>query len=168
MDFSIDYLTGHLQDIPTIAKWHIQQWHNFIPDYTPESYARFLSTHYKSGGIPTMFVAVHEGKVIGTAALDDDDMETHPELTPWLASLYTDVKYRHNGVGEALVERVIAEARGHDVKKLYLYTPDRQHYHERFGFRTVFQENYYGDLVSVMRLDLTRTPNPSKLWWMEE
>ncbi len=168
MDFSIEYLTAHPKDIPTIAGWHMKQWGNILPDFTLETYARFLSAHYERGGIPTMFVAVHEGQVIGTAALEDDDMDTRPELTPWLASLYTDEKYRHNGVGEALVKKVIEEAKRLEVKKLYLFTPDRQHYHERFGFKTIFQENYYGDLESVMVLDITRPLNPSRLWWMDE
>jgi N-acetylglutamate synthase-like GNAT family acetyltransferase len=168
MDFSIEYLADHPSAIPAIAAWHLKQWGRILPDFSPDTYQRFLSTHYKRGGIPTMFVAVHEGNVIGTAALEDDDMDTRPELTPWLASLYVDEKYRHNGVGEALVKKVIEEARRLEVKKIYLLTPDRQHYHERFGFQTVFQENYYGEMESVMTLDLTRPKNPSRLWWIDE
>ena len=107
-----------------------------------------------------MFVAVHNAKVIGTAAFDDDDMDTHPELSPWLASLYVDKKHRKKGIGEALVRRIIEEARSTNVKNLYLFTPDQQHFLERFGGKTLFQEEYYGELESVMILDISpHTPS---------
>ena len=35
-----------------------------------------------------MFVATCEQTVIGTASLIECDMETHPEWSPWLASVY--------------------------------------------------------------------------------
>jgi len=104
---------------------------------------------------------VESGKVIGTAALDDDDMDTHPGLTPWIASLYVDGKYRKQGVGEALVRRVIEEARLAQVKNLYLFTPDREHYYGRFGWRTLFKEDYYGEMESVMVLEIS-PHNPSR------
>jgi N-acetylglutamate synthase-like GNAT family acetyltransferase len=167
MDFSIENLADHPEAIPLITQWHLKQWGDIMPDHTSQTYGRYLSTHYKRDGIPSMYVAVYEERVIGTAALEDDDMDTHPEFTPWLARVYTDVKYRKNGVGETLVKKVFEEARRLNVKKLYLFTPDRQHYHERFGFRTLFQENYYGNLESVMALMLDQPVSPQP-WWIDK
>jgi predicted N-acetyltransferase YhbS len=155
MNFTIDYVNDHPEAINTIAKWHYDRWHNILPDFTLEKYAAYLPAHYKRGGIPTLFTAVSEGKVIGTAALDDDNMDTHPALTPWIAGLYVDPEYRKQGVGEALVRRVINEARSAGAKKLYLFTPDREYYLSRFGWRTLFKENYYGEMESVMVLDIS-------------
>ena len=155
MNISIDFINDHPEAVKTIAKWHYDRWQNILPDFTLDTYAEFLSSHYKRGGIPTLFTAVSEGKVIGTAALEDDDMDTHPSLTPWLASVYVDVEYRKQGVGETLVRRVIKEARSAGVNKLYLFTPDREHYFGRFGWRTLFKELYYGDMESVMVLDIS-------------
>ena len=76
-----------------------------------------------------MLVAVQNNKVIGTAALDDYDMDTHPELSPWIASLYVEKNHRKKGAGAALVRRIIEEARSSNIKKLYLFTHDQ----ERFG-----------------------------------
>ena len=160
MNFTIEYINDHPEDISAISKWHRDQWHNILPNFTLESYAEFLSSHYRRGGVPTMFVAADDGKVIGTAALEDDDMDTHPALSPWIASLYVDVKYRKKGVGAALVNRVIEEARSAGVKKLYLFTPDREHYLGRFGWRMLFKELYYGEMESVMVLDISpHTPS---------
>jgi N-acetylglutamate synthase-like GNAT family acetyltransferase len=167
MDFSIGNLADHPEAISLITQWHLKQWGDIMPDHTPQTYSRRLSTHYKRDGIPCMYVAVYEDRVIGTAALEDDVMDTHPEFTPWLAWIYTDVKYRKNGVGETLVKKVVEEAGRLNVKKLYLFTPDRQHYHERFGFRTLFQENYYGNLESVMALEVGK-PMPPQPWWIDQ
>jgi predicted N-acetyltransferase YhbS len=161
MNITIEYINDHPEAIKTIAKWHCDQWHNVLPNFTLDTYAEFLSSHYRRGGIPSMFAAVDGGKVIGTGALDDDDMDTHPQLTPWIASLYVDGKYRKQGVGETLVRRVIEEARSAGVKKLYLFTPDREHYFSRFGWRTLFKELYYGDMESVMALDIS-AQSPSR------
>jgi GNAT superfamily N-acetyltransferase len=155
MNITIEYINDHPEAIKTIAKWHYDQWHNILPNFTLDKYAEYLPSHYQRGGIPTLFVAIDDGKVIGTAALDDDDMDTHPGLTPWIASLYVDAKYRKKGVGETLIRRVIEEARSAEVKKLYLFTPDREYYLARFGWRTLFKENYYGEMESVMVLDIS-------------
>jgi len=161
INITIGYINDYPVSIKTIAKWHYDQWHNILPNFTLETYAEFLDSHYQRGGVPTLFVAVNDGKVIGTAALDDDDMDSHPGLSPWIASLYVDVKYRKSGVGETLVRRVIEEARSVKVKKLYLFTPDREHYLGRFGWKTLFKELYYGEMESVMVLEIS-PHNPSR------
>lgn len=160
MNLQIEYINDHPESIETVAKWHYDQWHNILPNFTLDTYVEYLSAHYRRGGIPTLFVAVDNGKVIGTAALDYDDMDTHPALSPWIASLYVDGKYRKQGVGETLVRRVIEEARSAKVKKLYLFTPDREHYLGRFGWKTLFKELYYGEMETVMVLDISpQTPS---------
>jgi GNAT superfamily N-acetyltransferase len=150
MNFSIGFLNDYPDDIKTVAKWHYDRWQNILPDFTLDSYTEFLFSHYRRGGIPTMFAAIENNLVIGTAALDDDDMDSHPNLSPWLVSLYVDIKYRKQGVGSALINRVIDEARSSGVKNLYLFTPDREFYLGRFGWKLFFKENYYGDMMSVM------------------
>jgi N-acetylglutamate synthase-like GNAT family acetyltransferase len=160
VNFTIEYSNDHTDAIKTIAKWHYDRWHNILPNFTLASYAEYLSSHYRRGGIPALFVAADNGKVIGTAALEDDDMDTHPALSPWLASLYVDGKYRKKGAGTALVNRVIDEARSARAEKLYLFTPDREHYFSRFGWRTLFKEDYYGEAESVMVLNISpHTPS---------
>jgi N-acetylglutamate synthase-like GNAT family acetyltransferase len=160
MNLIIEYINDHPESINTIAKWHYDQWHHVMPNFTLDSYTDFLSSHYRRGGIPTMFVAVHNSIVIGTAALEDYDMDTHRELSPWIASLYVDNDYRKRGVGTALINRVIAEARAVRAKKLYLFTPDQERFLARFGWKLLFKEEYYGEMESVMVLDISpHTPS---------
>ncbi len=102
-----------------------------------------------------MFVAVQNDVVIGTAALDNYDMDTHKELSPWLARVYVEKNSRRKGVGEALVRCVIEEARSLQVKRLYLFTANHARYYNRFGWTTLFQEKYYGEQEYVMVLDIS-------------
>jgi GNAT superfamily N-acetyltransferase len=160
MDITIEFLNDHLESKNTIAKWHLDQWGHILPNFTFTQYKQFLTSHYKKGGIPSLFVAVDIGNVIGTAALEDYDMDTHQELSPWLASLYVDKKDRRRGVGEALIRRVIEEAKLLKKENLYLFTPNQEHYLARFGWKKLFQENYYGELETVMVLDISpHTPS---------
>lgn len=122
MKLTFDYINDHPEYIPIIAEWHIGQWGHILPDFTLHSYKEYLSSNYQKGGIPSLFVAIDNKKAIGTAALDDYDMDTQPELSPWIASLYVDKDYRKKGVGTALINRVIEEAYSSGIKKIYLFT----------------------------------------------
>jgi N-acetylglutamate synthase-like GNAT family acetyltransferase len=52
-------------------------------------------------------------------------MDTRLDLAPWLASVLVAPAYRRRGVGSALAERVVEEARALAVETLYLYTYDK-------------------------------------------
>jgi GNAT superfamily N-acetyltransferase len=162
VNIAIDYSNDSPEAIETIVRWHLGQWGHILPDFTPASYGEYLSTHYRRGGVPSLFVATHENNVIGTAALEDSDMDTHPELTPWIASVYVLESYRKQGVAAALTGRVIAEARSAGVGKLYLFTPDREQFWARRGWKLLLKEEYYGEMESVMVREIPPTPRPGK------
>jgi GNAT superfamily N-acetyltransferase len=54
---------------------------------------------------------------MGSAAIIDSDMDTRPELTPWLASVFVAKEFRNQGVGSRLVEHVMEEVRKAGVKE---------------------------------------------------
>jgi len=81
-------------------------------------------------------------------------MTTHPELTPWLASLYVGEPYRNRGVATALVRHVVHEAGRSGFPQLYLYTPDREPFFLALGWKTMIKEDYNGVPVTIMDLDL--------------
>ncbi len=160
MHFSIGKLLDHPVAIPQVAGWHCRQWARLMPEYTCQSYRQFLETHYRRDGVPVMFAAIAEGQVIGTIALDDEDMATHPELSPWLASLYVDGPYRSRGVATALVRHAVKEAVKLGIPQLYLYTPDRESFFLALGWKTVLREDYNGVPVTIMALDINALQKP--------
>jgi len=155
MNFVIEYLADHPDSIGTIARWHHDQWHHLSPNISFEQRRKQLSCLQQRSEVPTMFVVVHNGKVIGTAALLEHDMDTHKELSPWLASVYVEKRYRRKGVGQNLVHRVIKEARSIQIKNLYLFTPDQERFYKHFGWEILFREEYHGEQESVMVLHIS-------------
>jgi GNAT superfamily N-acetyltransferase len=54
------------------------------------------------------FVLFEESRPVGTASLAHEDLETRPDLTPWLAGVYVEPAFRGRGHGTALVRQVEA------------------------------------------------------------
>lgn len=147
----IDYLAHHLELLPTLAAWHHAQWGYLHPGDTVEDRERRLGRQAQTDGVPLVVVALEEGQPLGSASIVAHDMDTHPEWTPWLASVFVAPPYRGRGIGTALVERIEDEARRMDVESLYLYTPDRPTFYQRLGWHPLSREAYRGDAVTVMR-----------------
>jgi N-acetylglutamate synthase-like GNAT family acetyltransferase len=92
--------------------------------------------------------------VIGTASLVKHDMDVHLELTPWLSSVYVIKKSRNQGIGSRLVKQIVQGAAKMDAKKLYLFTPDRQLFYTRLGWRLLYREKYRKQQVAVMEINV--------------
>lgn len=159
ININIACLHDYPDFVPIITEWHLRQWNHIPPIYTHDSYKQYLLSHYKRNCIPTMFVAVSNNKVIGTAALEDYDMDTHRDLSPWLASVYVDKNHRRKGVGRTLVRHVIEQAHITGTKKLYLFTPDHASFYEHFGWTVLFKEKYYGEWENIMALAISDIEN---------
>ena len=81
-------------------------------------------------------------------------MDTHPELTPWLAALFVLPVYRGLGIGEALVHRCEREARAAGFASMFLYASDARTYYPRFGWTHVAEDIYEDTQVVIMSKDL--------------
>jgi predicted N-acetyltransferase YhbS len=111
--------------------------------------------HYLSDDVmPRMFVWVEDNQVLGTAAFVRSDMDTRPELSPWLASVYVKAESRGKGIAAALVQRVVSHAAAAGFPELYLFTPSKEHYYARLGWQTLFHEDYHGQMETVMKIGL--------------
>ena len=93
-------------------------------------------------------------EVVGSASLLEHDLDSRPDLGPWLASLYVAPAHRHQGLGAALAERVVEEAARLGVPTLYLFTFDRAGYYARLGWRHLAPALCHGHPVRVMTRDL--------------
>jgi len=107
----IGYLADHLTHVPIVAQWIHAQWGYMNPEKTLGQRMEKLKKGATRGGIPTTIVAFYADSLAGTASLVKHDMETHRELMPWLASVYVAQEYRNQGIGSALVQQIIKEAR---------------------------------------------------------
>jgi N-acetylglutamate synthase-like GNAT family acetyltransferase len=155
----IAYLVDHPSFIATLARWHYAQWNYLSPGDSVERRIAGLRKHSGRRQIPTTFVAYNTTEagdevVVGSASLIAQDMDTRPELSPWLASVYVAVEHRRQGIGSALVHRVVEEAAALSVERLYLFTPDQERFYAGLGWITVERVTYRGYPQVVMTLRL--------------
>ena len=147
-------LKDAVQHLETIARWHQSEWSHLNPGETLEQRKARMQLYLSDAFIPSMYVALEEDRLLGTAAVVEQDMDSHPELSPWLASVYVDSQYRRRGIGTMLVKHVIKLAREKSLHHLYLFTPDQRAFYENLGWQFFSQEQYHDEQVSLMRLSL--------------
>lgn len=144
------------EHIPTIAAWHHAQWGYLNPGGTFESRVEKMQRYLKGAAMPAMYICVDGKYVVGTAALVESDMDSHPELSPWLASVYVNPDYRNRGVGAALVKHIVNQSKALGFSPLYLFTPDRAKFYQGLGWEFIAQESYRGGEATLMKIDPAR------------
>jgi N-acetylglutamate synthase-like GNAT family acetyltransferase len=136
-----------------LAQWHHAEWSYLNPLRSFDQRVQEMQEDLEGKVIPTTFVAEDDGELLGSACILADDMSSHPELTPWLASVYVNEIHRGKGIGSTLVKRVMQHAQENGVKRLYLYTPDQEQMYARLGWQLYSREPYNGTPVTIMSID---------------
>ena len=147
----IEHIADHPAFIPTLARWHHHQWPH---GSTVRSRVEAMESQRDRRVIPLTGVALTGREVLGSASLLENDMDTHPELTPWLASVYVAPEHRGRGAGSALARWIVKEANRLGFTKLHLFTPDQESLYARLGWRVRGRETYRGEGVVVMEREL--------------
>ena len=141
------------QHIPTIARWHFDEWGYLNPGKTLEYRIQRMQRYLGNNPIPRMLILVDGESVLGTAALIEEDMDNHPELTPWLAGVYIREDKRRFGLGKKLVQALMDFAGEQKLAQLYLFTPNQSGFYAKLGWKTLAQETYRDAPVTIMQLD---------------
>lgn len=102
------------------------------------------------GRIPLTVVAVSEGELLGSASLIEHDMDNRLDLCPWLAGVFVTPERRRQGIGAALVSRIVDEAISLHIPKLYLYTVNSTSFYTDLGWPLMEHAVYRGKEVSIM------------------
>ena len=151
----IEYLADHPHLVSQLAELHHEQWGHLHPDETLDQRTRRLKTACGRGGVPSVIVALaDDGALLGSAMLVANHMSTRPELTPWLAGVYVLEGHRHQGLGSALVKRIVVEAASTGATRLHLYTPSAARFYGRLGWSTDERYTYLGQRVALMSRQL--------------
>ena len=157
MHFQISPITDIRSAIPLLANWHHQEW----PHLNSKSYdLKARITDYEkiaeAKTFPAMFVAHRNGNPLGSARLIDNDMDTHPELSPWLASLYVLKEFRHQGIGSALIRKIENTATELNFETIYLFTEDKQSIYNKQAWQILANETYCDQAITIMHKRLNR------------
>ncbi len=151
----IESIAEHPGLIETVARWQFGEWGHLEPGDSLEARIAYLTRQAANPGrIPATFIALEGNEPLGSASVVESDMDTHPELTPWLASVYVKPEARGRGVGRALVRRVMDEVAALGIARLYLFTEDARGLYEQLGWHEIGAENFQGIDVTIMAVDL--------------
>ena len=134
MNFQIEYLAYHVDAIPALAHWHHAEWTAITPHLSVSDRVARLHARARRSGIPTGFVAVVHGSVVGLSCLVECDLDSHVHLSPWLATVLVAPDHRGHGIGSVLSERATEEAQVLGFARAYLFTFDKQSFYRRLGW----------------------------------
>jgi len=147
---------------PLLARWHAEEWAHLYDTWDRAAAEAEFAAMTEPGVIPTTWVAFDgdgrtEGDVMGSVTLaHTDDLPGYDAVGPWLVSLFVAPRYRSRGVGEALVDRLLAEAHAMGVEDVWLFTAGQEGYYLDRGWRTVDRLDVRGEAAAVM----VRRPDP--------
>ena len=141
--------------IAELVELHHAAWKHLNPSLTLDGRAEAIAEAAGREGIPSIFIAVSGNQLVGSAALVQNDMDTKPDLTPWLAAVYVKEAFRHQGVATDLIARCEIEAARSNASVWYLYTELASGLYEKLGWRHLERCEYKGVTVDVMRKQIT-------------
>ena len=152
MSLSVLDLMQAPEHLPTLAAWHHQEWPALNPGLSLEQRIESMQGYLTDALVPSMFIGLHEGQLAASAAIVACDMDTRPEWTPWLASVYVKPELRRFGLGSSLVRQVMSQTQQAGLPQLYLFTPDQASFYQRLGWQTLQQTLYRDHAVTVMQI----------------
>ena len=121
MDIEIKNFVDCKSSLPTIAVWLHAEFFSDKPEFTE---AVLLESMYsgKRDDLPLGLASFEGGVPTGTLSILEQDLGRSSELSPWIAGVYVDPPHRGKGIGKALVESGVKEARRLGFESVYLFT----------------------------------------------
>lgn len=146
----IEYLIDHKHFIPELGELLFHQFGYLRPGCALKDFEERLGNHCNRDGLPITYIALEEGKLVGTFSLRKNDMDTHQHLSPWLGGVFVHPSRRKEGIGTLLVKKAESLCAKQGFKTLFLFTPDQRDWYSKFGWRVVEETIFNGSFVTIM------------------
>jgi len=137
----------HRQAVASLI--HHEFWTS-VPGATLHGMATRLAQAHSAEQLPLCLLALQGDEPVGVVNLVHSDEDDRPHWTPWLAGMVVAPPWRGRGVGSALVQALLDEARRLGVPRVYLGT-DGPGFYTRLG--AVLHEQVRADFC-FMHFDL--------------
>ncbi len=137
---------------PLVATWRVEAFFSEPGGYSVEEMTALILA--PPVGPKETFVLFDHDQPVGTAGVVQGDLDTRPDLTPWLAGVFVRPEFRGRGYATALIRRAetfVAEA---SVSVLWLYTLTAEPFYARLGWQRMGVEQENGHDVVLMRRSL--------------
>ena len=152
-EIKIESLVSHKNLIPTIAQWYFSVFAR--QGTTIEKCEKALLNRLNTDCLDCCFLAFVEDEVVGTVSLTAHDIP-NTELSPCVTQLFVLEKYRHESIGQSLVEYAKQKLKEMKFPKAYLYTTNKtiHEWYEKLGWR-IIEEGFIDDIeIKIMECEL--------------
>jgi GNAT superfamily N-acetyltransferase len=153
---TMEYLANRPEFAEELARFSWAEWRSFYDargltfDDALESYR----DRARTDSLPLALLAFQGEQLVGTVSLKINDLDTRPEITPWLASLFVIPEGRRKGVASLLVQRAVEEARRLHLPTLFLWTTSAEALYLKLDWRVVERTEHCGRPIVIMQVDL--------------
>ena len=103
-----------------LACWAYQEWYR-NRSLGFDIVSRAYQERAKGDSLPQSFVALADSLPVGMVTLKLDDLRSHADINPWLASLYVVPVFRNRGIGHNLIRAIMGRAQQLGYKSLHLF-----------------------------------------------
>ena len=158
LDCTIDYLANRPEFLEQLAQLSWTEWQEIYQqrDQTLEHCRKNYRERMNIDRLPLTFVALHGNELVAMVSLKFHDMDTQPDLDPWLGGLFVLPEWRNRGIGTMLMHRATEEARLVNVPRLYLWTHTAERLYHKLGWEVVERTDYFGKQAVVMEMELQK------------
>ena len=147
----ITHLFNYPQLIEAVANMIYNEfWVNVEDGMSVANLVAHLETATQPQQIPLSLIAMVDGQLAGTVNLIENDDGQRVHLRPWLAAMVVREDLRGQGIGTALVNALLADARSMSIPTVYFGT-DGPGFYERLG---AVQHERLRDDFAIMRFEL--------------
>jgi GNAT superfamily N-acetyltransferase len=155
-DITIDYLANCPEHVDQLAQFSWKEWQDIYEQrkQTLEHSVKNYRERMNTDRLPLTLVALQASELVGMVSLKFHDMDTRPDLDPWLGGLLVLPEWRNRGVGTMLMHRATEEARRLNVRRLHLWTHTAEGLYHKLGWQVVERTKYFGKEAVVMEIDL--------------
>lgn len=136
MTLKTGLLIDHSETLSALAKLYEAQWPHWYNAKGASARAD-LAERLRRDGFPLGIVATMDAEVAGTCALTASSGGVVTERSPWVGGLLVRPRYRHRGVGQALIERARQEAKRLGHRRIYALTADAERLFLRAGWTQI-------------------------------
>ncbi len=147
----ISQLLCHPQLIEPVAKMIYNEfWANVEDGMSVADLVAHLKTATQPEQMPLSLIALIDGQLAGTVNLIENDDDKRAHLRPWLAAMVVREDLRGQGIGTALVNALLADARSMRIPTIYFGT-DGPGFYTRLG---AVKHEHVRDDFAIMKFQL--------------
>ena len=127
------------------AKWFHCKW-----GVSQETYIECMESYLNNKTEYGWYLCLDKDKIIGGLGVIKNDFHNRKDLTPNVCAVYTEKKYRCQGIAGHLLSMVVNDMKSKGITPIYLIT-DYTNFYEQYGweFLCMVQESDKSDMTRM-------------------